>query len=162
MNKTIGRETVFEVAGKKYTLARYDRDVLLRLIDFVRKVTPDPLDVVRDKLKGFPEAIQHRLIDKAMEKASIPIGYGSPQFNAVMSTLEGANHLFYLLLQKHHPLITEKEAMTLYDESVKEHGFGYIEGLMTKAAGEIPIAQDDIKRETLQEFGLIGVEEKKG
>ncbi len=163
MNKTLGREAVIEVSGKKYTISRFDRNVLERLLEYVKKHTPDPLDTIRDKLKGFPEAIQHRMIDKAMEMASRPVSMGSPEYQAVMSTPEGALHLFYLLLQSHHPLLTEKEAAVLYDETVKEHGYGHIEALMAKVAGEIPTDDSAVKREVLQGFGLIEADpEKKG
>jgi hypothetical protein len=163
MNKTIGKETVIEVGGKKYVISRFERHIADSFLTFVRKVTPDPLDLVREKLKGFPEAIQHRMIDKAMEKAARPIGYGSPEYQAVLSTPEGSYHLLYLLLKKHHPELSEKDVIALYDQSVAEHGFGYIERLMSEAEGTLPTNEADVKRQTLEGFGLIEAEpEKKG
>ena len=74
-------------------------------------------------------------VDRAMDKAAKPIGYGSPEYQAVLNTPEGSYHLLYLLLQKHHPQLSEKDVVALYDRCVDEHGFGYLERTMADAEG---------------------------
>lgn len=154
---------MIEVGGKRYTLSRMDRTIADRFLDFVRKRQPDPFEQVRQNLKGFPEAIQHRMIDRAMDKASKIIGYSSPEYEETLETPEGSYHMLWLLFQKHHPDVSEKEVIDIVTQTVEEHGLGYVGQKMKETQGVLPVNENDVKEKTLVEFGLLeAAPEKKG
>ncbi len=80
-----------------------------------------------------------------------------------MQTVEGAAYLFYLLFQKHHAELSEKEAEAVYQAAVEEHGFGYVERLIAEAEGRMEVKESDKERQALQDMMILKADpEKKG
>jgi hypothetical protein len=155
MNQTIGRETTIEIGGKKYKLSRFDRLILEQFLDWADKHLGHPLDQIKDKLKDFPPDIQRFMIQEAMSKMALRRSFNSPEVRALLVTPEGSMKLCCLLFQRYQPDLTDKDVEKLYEAACDEHGYGYMEKVITRSEGVMPIPDSDIERETLIEFGLV-------
>jgi hypothetical protein len=160
MNQVIGREVTITVGEVKYTLSRFDRSILARFMHWANTKLPNPLDVIKDRIKDFPPDLQKVMVREAMDKATCLRSFESPEIQSLIQTVEGAAYLFYLLFQKHHPEVTEAHAEQIYQHCVEEHGEGWVEKQLSTAQGISPEAQSDIEKAYLERVGLLP--EKKG
>jgi hypothetical protein len=154
-NKTIARETTIEVGSKTYRLARFDREILENFLDWADETLPNPIAALKDQLKGLDAETKELVVKAAVEKASSRRCITNPDVQSLMRSFDGIYHLFYLLLQKHQPNITEQEAGKLYEACVEEHGPKYIERKMSIITGEVPQAESDVERQVMVEAGVL-------
>lgn len=159
-NKTIGREAIIEVGEKTYRLARFDRDVLERFIDWADTKLPNPLALLKDQLSDFPPAIQEMMVREAMHRASLKRSYNSPDVQSLLHSPIGGYKVFHLLLYKHHPELTERESRDIYDDASREHGVNYIPNKIAVAEGQMPIPESAVEKQVMVEAGVLA--EKKG
>lgn len=50
------------------------------------------------------------LVQKALDKAGMYLGFGSPEVTSLINTAEGSTHLLFLLLKQHQPEVTPDQA----------------------------------------------------
>jgi hypothetical protein len=123
-NTYIGKETTVTIGGKKYTLSRLTRSVMREFAEWVHAHTPDPLAMAAQYINEFPEDLQKLLIQQAWNDTKGRMDVEGPEVRPAMNTIEGSTKLLQLLLQKHHPELTEDQVFDLalehFDERVKE------------------------------------------
>jgi len=56
------------------------------------------------------------MVDKAINKASLYLGYGSPEVNSTLRSTQGTSFLSRLLLLQHHPEIDRQTAQNIVEE----------------------------------------------
>lgn len=124
-----------EVGGVKYYLSRLDTTVLDKFIRWADSVLPNPIDVVRDQIKGFPEAIQLAMVQRAQEDLTLRRSGQSTDVRGLMASPDGARKIIGLLLAKHQPSLTEAEVHNLITGCEEEHGLDYLKEALEKCTG---------------------------
>lgn len=77
--------------------------------------------------------ISDQLAQKALDKASCHVSFSSPELHSLMSNPIGSGYIVYLLLQKHHPGVTEDEA---FDVSMALGQGGELERVFAATQGQ--------------------------
>ena len=62
------------------------------------------------------------LEERAYEKKTSYLSAGSPELNSFLVSCEGQSYLFFLLLRKHHPDITDETAYDIYRDLAENAG----------------------------------------
>lgn len=130
----IGKEKEIKALGKDWKLARWTREVWDQWLEWAKTRIPDPLERIRPSIEQWPERVQDLLVERAMEKATTVLTMGSPEVQGLMDSLEGLSYLFYLLLRKNHPDVTEDEALAI----VLEVGETEAAAAAKVASGQVP------------------------
>lgn len=151
----IGQETVIEVGGTKYTLSRFSRSLLKKFIEWADTQLGNPLDQVRDKLAGFPVAMQEIIVKDALERQRLRKSVNSPEIEAIMQSPDGVTYLLHLHLKQHHPDLTYHDAESLYDRATIEHGLTYIEQALANCAGRMVETESEAEKRALREMGAL-------
>lgn len=151
----LGTEVEITVGGKKYKLSRFSRKIVKQFIDWAQTVLPDPLTLVKDKLKDFPPNVQEIIVKDALANARMRRSVNNPEIQALMTTPEGGMKLLSLMFQAHHPNLTDAEVEAIYEQIGLEYGEGYLESKLVQAAGEMPVDDAEAERQVMQEAGLI-------
>jgi hypothetical protein len=159
-NKTLGREAIIEAGGQAYRLARFDRDVLERFLDWAETKLPNPISLIKDQLADFSPAHAEMLIKEAMSRAALKRSYNSPDVQSLLHSPLGAYKVFHLLLAKYHPELTERESRDIYDQATLEHGIDYVAKKIAVAEGQMPTPESAFERQVMVEAGVLA--EKKG
>ncbi len=139
----IGRKVTFEVGGKRYTLSRYTRRVLSRVVEWAASRLPHPLDAIKNRLDGFPAHLQERIVDAAIDSSKSWGSINNPEIQAKMNTEEGVIKQFQLLLQEHHPDITEDEVFDLIIACEEEHGQQFIADRLAETHGKLKTESEE-------------------
>lgn len=151
----LGTEVELEVSGQKYRLSRFSRKIVRQFIDWAQTVLPDPLAIVKDKLRDFPANIQEIMVRDALAQARMRRSVNNPEIQALMTTPEGGMKLLALMFQAHHPDLSETQVEEIYEACAREHGEGYLERKLVQAAGEMPVNEREAEREVMTEAGLL-------
>jgi hypothetical protein len=117
-----------EVGGKSYKLSRLDTTILEKAVAWADKVLPDPMDVVREQIKGFPPEIQLELVKEAQQTARLRKAKSpnSPDIQALLNSAEGIKKCLALMVQKHQPDLSDDDALKLIVACEEEHGLAYV------------------------------------
>lgn len=153
----IGRDTVIESKGRRFTLSRYTRQVLRRFIRHANEVLPHPLDEAKAHLDGFPPHLQEKIVNDALERMRERINFTSADIRAYLMSPDGEAKLLQLLLLKHHPEMTVEAAEELYEDVIEEHGMEYMGERFKEASGVMPEEQS----EALEAIGLLPKKKQK-
>jgi len=130
----IGRETEIRALGSTWRLGRWDRGVWRRFLDWAKTQLPDPLEEALKVVDRLKEPAASNLVQRALAEKTTFLSIGSPRVAELLQSLEGGVYLLYLLLQKHHPGITEDDAM----EIGMEYGLQKLQEKLDQAAGTAP------------------------
>jgi len=109
----IGQQQTITIGGKAYTLSRLTLEIRKQFAEWVQSHIPDPLETVAKHLEKFPKDVQNLLATEAWKASQRRLDIDGPEVQAALETEEGNTKLTQLLLQKHHPEITEAEAYDL-------------------------------------------------
>lgn len=154
-NKSIARETTIEVGGNTYRLARFDREILENFLDWADTKLPNPIAAIAGQLKGLDAETKELVVRAAVEKASSRRCITNPDVQSLMRSFDGAYHLFYLLLHKHQPDLTEQEAGKIHEACFEEHGPKYVDRKMSIVSGEVPQTESEVERQVMIEAGVL-------
>lgn len=118
------------VNGTEYELSAFDAALAKQVLAWAESRLPNPLDLIKDRIAFFPPAVQEMMIRDAMDKARTPKSLDSAEVQAQIRTLEGIEYVLCLLFKRHHPQLTVEQIWGIHQAAVKEHGEGYLEGLI--------------------------------
>lgn len=131
----LGRETVIDALGKRWTVGRWTVDVWDQLLEWARPRLPDPFAGLEKVVDKLPEAAALQLVREAQERAARALSIQSPEVvELIDGTLEGKVQTFYLLLRQHHPDVTREEVV----EVLRAIGEDQERRAKERAAGEAP------------------------
>jgi hypothetical protein len=130
----IGRETEIQALGRTWQLARLDRGIWRKWIDWAKTQLPDPVEEALKVVDRLKPEVASAIVQKALEEKTSFLSLGSPKVNALMRAPEGIVQLFFLLLQKNHKDATEDDAMAI----VLEIGEEAAQTSFDKASGTLP------------------------
>lgn len=134
----IGREQELEVNGERYRLSRCTISVLRDFRDWAASRLPDPLEIVKKQLEGFPPHLQELMVKEALERANRVKDFASPEVQALLHSFEGMLHLLGLLLRPNHPTLTDQEIFDLLTNCLNEHGQAYVAQRIDASMGLVP------------------------
>src|SRR4051794_34965857 len=107
MAQTNGSEQVVTIRGQEYRFSRFELPLVMRFFSWSKSVLPNPYEAIVDVIKKFPENIQLKMVERAEKKADLRGSLQDPDAIALMASPEGLRYIFWLLLQKHHPRVTQ-------------------------------------------------------
>lgn len=110
--------------GKAYTLSRLTVKIQGQFAEWAASRLPDPLAEAARSIKDYPAHLQEIIVKEALQEARAGRDFGSP---AVQKLLERSGEaqakFFQLMLQEHHPGITEEEAYEVAKHVKSEDSF---------------------------------------
>jgi hypothetical protein len=130
----IGRETEIKALGQTWKLARLDRGIWRKWIDWAKTQLPDPVEEALKVVDRLKPEVASAVVQKALEEKTSFLSLESPKVAALMRAPEGMMQLLYLLLKKHQPEATEDDAMAI----VMEVGEATTHANFDKASGTLP------------------------
>ena len=145
----VGRETVVEALGKKWTVGRLTRSALADQLAWARKDLPNPVDeAIKQAEKiyasSLPDAIKdaqaNQILAEAREAKRGHLSDESPDIQSRIQSFEGGVRLFWLILKTHHPDVTEDEAFAIAEEVGPEK----LAAIFDRASG---VAKDSLGNE---------------
>lgn len=145
----LGVDEIVEIKGKTYKLGRFTMELWIKFTEFARKVLPNPLDLIRGKLEGFPPDIQEKLVREAYDRSYRHLSITSPEVTGVLNSYEGMTYLFVLRLQVYQPHITLEEGRQLFLAYLSEAGEGAAAESVVRATGVLP-EDNEPQKKTVQ------------
>lgn len=134
----LGREQEVTALGRTWKLARWDRGVWWRVLEWARGQVPDPLDAataviermagrqsrLQVEAKGKPPAESVPLLEEAtilerraeqllriaLDKRMVYLSVNAPEIQALMDSLEGSTRVLWELLKPAHGEVTDDDA----------------------------------------------------
>jgi len=112
------------VKGKTYKLRPFDPAMLGKMVKWASARLPDPLAVIKDKLKDFSPALQEVMVREAMREARTPKTLTDPAIQAELLSEEGL--LFQLTLTFGDDV---PDLWQVHLDAIDEHGQNYLQKL---------------------------------
>lgn len=134
----LGREQEVEALGRTWKLARWDRGVWWRILEWARGKVPDPLEAATPILERMaarqskltvdarskPPAESVPLLEEAtimerraeqllrmsLDKRMVYLSVNAPEIQALMDSLEGSTRVLWELLKVAQPDVTDDDA----------------------------------------------------
>lgn len=107
MHNHVGREQTINVNGQAYKLGRLRRREWRIFHEWAEKLLPNVLEVLAGQIENYPANLQPVMASHAVELANEPV---ERKTASLIDTPSGWAKLVELMLQEHHPNITEDEA----------------------------------------------------
>lgn len=134
-----GRECQAHALGQTWTFSRWTIDILDDWTDWARHHLPDPIakanaeiermmeeeegwvaaartDADKEKLRTRLKRrakMKDELVTAAMKQATSYLDFTSAEVQSLLHSIRGTSHLCLLLMQRHHPDITEERAFEI-------------------------------------------------
>lgn len=107
----VGQEQTVKVGEKVYTLSKADASVREEFLEWARPRIADPIDAILGKLEKMKPKAASLFTREALQQARARYDFASPEIQQVAQTEAGIVKMISLLLRKHHPDITDEEAL---------------------------------------------------
>lgn len=130
----IGREQEVTANGRTWKVARWDREVWWKLLQWARGHVSSPLDLVSKHLDRLCPEVQKYAVDRTLEKADTFLSINSELVQSIVKSLEGSVRILWLLLTPYQPAATEDDAFQL----VADLGPERLDALFGTALGKVP------------------------
>lgn len=124
----VGREQTITVNGKAYRLGRLRRKEWREFHEWALSCLPNVLEILAGQIEKYPANLQPLMASEAVQMVNEPI---ERRTSALVDTPNGWAKLVHILLQEHHPGISEDEA---WDVSVEMKS--QMLDIITKAEGK--------------------------
>lgn len=134
----VGRETDFEALGRTWRASRWTRRTWAEFLEWARPRIPDPMEVLLRVLPRLPAEDRADAVRYAIDRGGEYLSVGSYEVLRALSSVEGMNYLFYLLLRPAHPEMTEDMAFEIA-ASLPEGG---LKNIFDRAQGKMPRAAE--------------------
>lgn len=139
----IGQTKKISIGGKLWTLSAFKTRHAMAFIDWAKTVLPDPIEIVAKLLPGLTPENQLTMAQQAYKDATMPAELSDVRITALMQTREGAKKLFELLLEDHHPGLSNQETHELFCITADE---SKISSVLDAAIGSVP--QSPVEKKT--------------
>ncbi len=103
----VGREQTITVNGKAYRLGRLRRKEWREFHEWAKELLPNVLEVLATQIEKYPANLQPLMASEAVQMVNEPI---ERRTSSLIDTPSGWAKLVYLMLQEHHPGVTDEEA----------------------------------------------------
>jgi len=123
----------FNALSRTWRVPPLDIEMMDQFCAWARRAAPNPLDVIEPQLVKlsaeeyaetkaaspdpgklhYLRTQQDRLVGEAMDRATAPVTWHSPEVVALRQTPQGGAQLLYLLLKRTHPEMTPQLAMDI-------------------------------------------------
>ncbi len=90
------------------------------------KLQTSPLDILREKIAGYPPEVQAMLVKEALHAERTPLSFASPEVQGLLGTPEGAAEIIRLFWQYYQPDLTPEKCWELHTAATEAHGAGYL------------------------------------
>lgn len=130
----IPTEQTVKVDGVEYRLSKFTLDLYQEFLAWSVTQLPDPFAGLAERIKDLPPDLQRHAYDKAEAKAELRGTMADPDVQRLLNTPAGAGKVFSLLLRKHHPQLTEADALRIVQRGLEEHGEGFLAGSFPEGA----------------------------
>lgn len=130
----IGKEQTVQALGQTWRLQRWSRAVWGEFLAWARTQLPDPLEVARRAMELWGKEHHQAIGQDALDRANSAISIGSKAVNELLESPEGACYLLFLLVKKHHPDVTQDQAMDI----LMEVGLEAMKKKFDGASGQAP------------------------
>lgn len=160
-----GEEQVITVKGVQYKLGKLTIPLLQEFFAWTKSVLPNAYEEIASFVKSFPVEIASKMVEEARKRMAHRGTINDPEGAALMSTKEGLTKLFHLLFRKYQPHLTADQVSQILEDAHDEHGLAVLDGIITKAAGEVEKKEKDVEDQYLAEIGKlppVEAEKKKG
>lgn len=108
----VGREQTITVNGKAYRLGRLRRKEWREFHEWGKQLLPNVLEVLAEQIEKYPASLQPIMASEAVQMVNEPV---ERRTSSLIDTPSGWAKLVELMLQEHHPDITDDE---VWDVSV--------------------------------------------
>lgn len=116
------------INGKSYKLAEI-QEIQADFVAWAKPLLPDPLDVIKERLKDFPPRERDVMIRDAMQSLRTPKSLNAPEIQGLLTTKEGSDKYLQLTYGRHNPDLTLEQIWDIHLEAVKTIGDNYMEKL---------------------------------
>ena len=119
---TGGAELRVPIGGRVYAFSELPIDALATLQDFIRKTTPNPIDLVKPHLDGLSTADRQHVLEQArLDAKNWPPQVGtSAGALALLSSEPGQIEAIHVGLTVHQPDTTREQALTVFRALCKQ------------------------------------------
>src|SRR5262245_28008180 len=105
---------ILNVKDRTYKLAEPDEKMYRDLIPICQKSLPDPLMAIKDALGHFTAKQQQMMIREAMHAKRAPLSIESPEFNAWLTSMDGAEQVLLAMFKRHQPEMDLEQALDVH------------------------------------------------
>lgn len=108
---------MISVNGQDYRLGRLRRKEWSAFHDWAATLLPNVLEILAAQIEKYPANLQPLMASEAVQMVNEPI---ERRTHSLLDTPSGWAKMVYLLLQEHHPSVTDDEAWDVATEIKKQ------------------------------------------
>lgn len=150
------KEYVIKIGGTPYRLAQMTVRQTQELLDYAKKVLPDPVDAVLDTANKLPDSMKEKFLDKHLDAAfeeKKKIGsINGTDMEAVFKTPAGFKKMCHLMFQRHQPQLTEDDVERLLEQYVDEQGPEIFKEILHDGT-KVPVTEEEAERRYFRRKG---------
>ncbi len=146
----MSKEYTIKINGNVYRLNSFTVRHTQELLDYAKKVLPDPVTVLLETANLLPEGQKEKFLEKHLDSAyeeKKKIGtLNGTNLEEVMKTPNGFKKMCHLMFTKHHPNLTEDDVEELMDQYIEQDGQDIFKEIISDSK-HVPVSEVEAERQ---------------